>query len=73
MNASKAVSINVPFDAFVLVATDRLHQLHYRCHRQRENLVHPVFPHQVTTAIDRTEAFFRRSGPHALRWCGWRA
>ncbi|MEM9046711.1 MAG: hypothetical protein AAGC81_18680 [Pseudomonadota bacterium] len=60
------------FADFVSVATDRLHQLHYRSHADGTHLAQPVFPHQMRLAIDKAEAFFQRSGPDPMRWCGWR-
>ncbi|MEL7444333.1 MAG: hypothetical protein AAGK02_00795 [Pseudomonadota bacterium] len=58
---------------FISFATDRLHQLHYAHHAEDQNLVQPVFHHQISQAIDKAEVFFRNSGARPMRWSGWRA
>ncbi|MEL6479028.1 MAG: hypothetical protein AAFR17_17000 [Pseudomonadota bacterium] len=58
---------------FVMMATDRLHQLQYRYHAERTNLAQPVFRHQLIEAIRKTEDYFLHSGTSPMRWCGWRA
>lgn len=63
----------ISFSDFISFATDRLHQLHYAHHTEDQNLVQPVFRHQMTQAIDKAEVFFRNSGAHPMRWSGWRA
>ncbi|MEO0995486.1 MAG: hypothetical protein AAFX62_17005 [Pseudomonadota bacterium] len=73
LNAGSVTRPQIPFGAFVMVTTDRLHQLQYRPHVDRANLVQPVFPNQATAAIEKAARYFESSGPDALAWCGWRA
>lgn len=61
------VEPDVHFADFVSAATDRLQRLHYQRHLDGTHLVQPVFPHQMQDAIDKAEAFFRRSGPNPMR------
>lgn len=58
---------------FVSFATDRLHRLHDHCQTDCRCVVQPVFPSQIEQALDKTEAYFRRSGPDPMRWHGWTA
>jgi hypothetical protein len=61
----------VPLADFLEFATDRLAQLHRPRFEDRTNLVSPAFPHQLASAITKAEAYFRKSGPNAMRWHGW--
>lgn len=63
---------DIPFAEFLSFATDRLHDLHYVHHDERDNVSQPVFPHQIDTAIAKTEAFFRKSGSDFGSFHGWK-
>ncbi len=56
---------------FLEVVTERLANIHYRPYADRSNVVQPVLIHQLSTAIDKAEAYFRNSGPNATRWNSW--
>ncbi|SMX28205.1 hypothetical protein TRP8649_02320 [Pelagimonas phthalicica] len=61
---------NISISEFIEFAVCRLSEMHWQSLPDRTNVIQPVFKTLLANVLDKTEAFFRKSGDNPMRRYG---